>query len=520
MANPTDIVDTTEGGRLTSSESTTLDTITVGKVPKKTATGFEDSDPYDPAAVAIEGGTIGGITVGVPNASGYVGASTTTAASAAGGSTAITLTADIGLAAGQGVLICGAGAVMSEGTCYEGTVVSCVGTALVVTPATTTTIPANYAVQRDNRTKTVGTTAPGTAVTLAADIQLLAGQGVFIAGAGAAGANYIGTVASCTGTALVVTPATSTSVSAGARVQHDDTAAIQASLDSLALTGGTILLPPGFYRCNRLTNMPGAGLAPLWLPQTQNPLSIEIVGSIPPAGLEGSPTPQWTGGASMIQSDCTGLAILGGYFGNNNLPWGPWTLVWLSLKNMMFRAYDDPNIGCLYGTWIGSVALDNVYCDTGAWLNNYTYPQTHAVTGVSMPGANCTPSQHIRSLFVSGYPLGLSAGEHTHIDYGFFFHCNTCFSVDSVSAFSADQIIVDVAGIAMLGVHGHVAIDSLRVDQCPTIISDAATGCTGYVNYVSGSGTILGGEQLHDLKTSALSASGIMAQHTYGNCDS
>ena len=62
MANPTDIVDTTEGGRLTSSESTTLDGITTGKVPKKTATGFEDSDPYNPAAAAITGGTATGLT--------------------------------------------------------------------------------------------------------------------------------------------------------------------------------------------------------------------------------------------------------------------------------------------------------------------------------------------------------------------------------------------------------------------------------------------------------------------------
>ena len=62
MANPTDIVDTTEGGRLTSSESTTLDGITTGKVPKKTATGFEDSDPYNPAAAAVTGGTATGLT--------------------------------------------------------------------------------------------------------------------------------------------------------------------------------------------------------------------------------------------------------------------------------------------------------------------------------------------------------------------------------------------------------------------------------------------------------------------------
>ena len=49
-------------GELTSGESTTLDGITTGKVPKKTATGFEDSDPYNPAALAATGGTATGLT--------------------------------------------------------------------------------------------------------------------------------------------------------------------------------------------------------------------------------------------------------------------------------------------------------------------------------------------------------------------------------------------------------------------------------------------------------------------------
>jgi hypothetical protein len=105
-------------------------------------------------------------------------------------------------------------------------------------------------------TTTSGTTAAGTAVTVAAcgDFAVATAgvryghEGVLIAGAGVSGADYLGTVTTCSGTSMVVTPATSTSVSSGALVEHDDGAALQALVTNAG--GVPISLPTGTYRVN------------------------------------------------------------------------------------------------------------------------------------------------------------------------------------------------------------------------------------------------------------------------------
>lgn len=101
-------------------------------------------------------------------------------------------------------------------------------------------------------TTTVGTTtASSTSVTLTSASTCAAGQGITIAGAGAAGALYIGTISNVTGAVLTITPATSTTVSAGAAVNHDDTAAWQAALAHFGSAGshlsGELFCPSGDY---------------------------------------------------------------------------------------------------------------------------------------------------------------------------------------------------------------------------------------------------------------------------------
>jgi hypothetical protein len=117
-------------------------------------------------------------------------------------------------------------------------------------------------------TTTTGTNAAGTTITVASCPALLPlglpvsplAYGVNIAGAGAAGTQYVGTIVSCpSGGPLVVSPATSTSVSAGALVQADDTVAAQnfvnAGCRSGAGTSSVLQLPPatvpgGWFQIN------------------------------------------------------------------------------------------------------------------------------------------------------------------------------------------------------------------------------------------------------------------------------
>jgi len=89
-----------------------------------------------------------------------------------------------------------------------------------------------------NTTTTSGTTSPGTSVVLASAAGWAPNQSILIVGAGAAGANYVGTVSGIAGTTLTISPATSTSVSGGALVY-----------DPCQVTMNTVLSPPGtFYR--------------------------------------------------------------------------------------------------------------------------------------------------------------------------------------------------------------------------------------------------------------------------------
>lgn len=108
-----------------------------------------------------------------------------------------------------------------------------------------------YASGDSTTTTTTGTNGAGTTINVTSATGYLANHGIFIAGAGAAGAPYVGTVVSVSGNAITVTPATSTSVAAGTLVQHDDTVAINAASAVCANRGGgTVWFPNGTYRTN------------------------------------------------------------------------------------------------------------------------------------------------------------------------------------------------------------------------------------------------------------------------------
>ena len=73
--------------------------------------------------------------------------------------------------------------------------------------------------------------AGATSITLADASTFALQYGIMIVGAGAAGAKYIGQITAKSGNVLTISPPTSTAVSAGAAVRHDDTDAIKAAID-------------------------------------------------------------------------------------------------------------------------------------------------------------------------------------------------------------------------------------------------------------------------------------------------
>ena len=107
----------------------------------------------------------------------------------------------------------------------------------------------DYGASGSNSSTTGSIDANSTTLTLAAAEDFANGQGISVAGAGAAGATLVTSVASGGGTTtLTLADAAGTTTSA-ATVSHDDTVAIQSALD----VGGAIVIPAGTYICGELT---------------------------------------------------------------------------------------------------------------------------------------------------------------------------------------------------------------------------------------------------------------------------
>jgi hypothetical protein len=87
-------------------------------------------------------------------------------------------------------------------------------------------------------TTTVGTTSPGTSVTVASTTGEANGQAIVIEGAGVAGAAYVGNITNIVGAVLTISPATTTSVSAGTKVYDP----CQVTMNTALTPGGTSYL--------------------------------------------------------------------------------------------------------------------------------------------------------------------------------------------------------------------------------------------------------------------------------------
>jgi hypothetical protein len=278
------------------------------------------------------------------------------------------------------------------------------GTDLCVTDSTY-----NASGQGATTTTTSGTFGVGTSGSVASCSTFNANQGVYIAGAGAAGANYVGTIVSCTGTTLTVTPATSTSVGAGTLVQHDDTAAIQAAITALASTGGNIRFNDGVYLANGpLQDGTGANSILLMpnIPLITNSTVIRLVGFKEPASLANLTQPN---GAVLKTSATTG-SLIGGYChsGCSNLNF---TYAGLQMENLTVIVPTNPSITAINASWIATARFYHVSVGTG----NISLPSSTTGYGVVFPLQGNDVRLSSTDLYVSGFGTCVQTGEHTTI---------------------------------------------------------------------------------------------------------
>lgn len=92
--------------------------------------------------------------------------------------------------------------------------------------------------------------AAATTLTLAAAEDFANGQGIFVGGAGASGADLVTNIVSGGGTTTLTLATAATTAVAGVTVQHDDTTAM---LDAAAAGTGMIVLQPGTYHFTGLS---------------------------------------------------------------------------------------------------------------------------------------------------------------------------------------------------------------------------------------------------------------------------
>ena len=248
-----------------------------------------------------------------------------------------------------------------------------------------------------------------------------AGNGVLITGAGTSGANYIGTVSSCTGTTLTVTPTTATSVASGHVVQHDETAAFIAAIAAIQAQSdkqGTIYLSSyngtgaaAVYLINGPLQDTGGANAVIPLPKVGN-YSTQLT-RIMITGFDVPPAAQisvYSG--AVIQTSLPTGNLFGGYDSSSEwLPY-PFTNVDFVLNDLSIYAYSNPCSVMVNGTYLLGLELTNV-----SLISSLTYPTPSCTTGAGVlyPSGGNNLTLAADNLNLAGWYRGAVFGEHTHI---------------------------------------------------------------------------------------------------------
>lgn len=254
---------------------------------------------------------------------------------------------------------------------------------------------------------------------------------------GAAGISGTLTASNILGSVNRVINVTASPYNATGNGTTDDSAAIQAAINAITNTGGTIYFPRGIYKVaaafHAVTGAYSATQVQLDLPvlslQSNSSICIKLMGDPPPA-----PNVNWTTnhqpvstGGSIILS--TNVASNASYtiIGNSGPP-GGWLFnaITLDIENLTFRTYSNPKITPLNLTYVGQVILNNILVDTGVDLGSTVYP-TNLSTGIIMPIVNNWAKSIFNNIDIVGYNTGMSISEHCDGDNVGIWQCHNAF---------------------------------------------------------------------------------------------
>jgi hypothetical protein len=318
---------------------------------------------------------------------------------------------------------------MKAGALYHNTATSagaCTWTADTTGNAATVTLPptitinaitAPYYYSASAQATTVGVggiSSGSTSGPVTSCIDFGANEGLFIAGAGAAAADFIGTIVSCVGTTLTWTGATSTTVIAGAVVKHDDTASVQAAITAVAGIGGKILFPTGRVWINGPALNTSGSNAAVILPSVALNGSFEgatlvtilVEGIVPPSD------PYVSSGASQVgtiwERQESGF-IIGGSNGNTT----GFTAIDFRVKDLTLRNQNNPIGSGLNCGYVSECYVEDALTDVDV-SNRFStaQPTTATAVGIIMPLINNQNQSYLRNVVVTGYYKGIEHSEH------------------------------------------------------------------------------------------------------------
>lgn len=278
--------------------------VTIGALGTPTAWNFDTTTPA--TALASLGGASAQFLI--PTVSyGAAGIGVVTLGSCTAGSNLLTVFNVGRWIAGEPITVLGAG---SSGANHVTTVSSISGNIFTLSANCLTTV-ASVQVFDSGTTGSCSSSVSPTLLTVANAATWAAttpGQGIDIAGAGAAGADQINTVTNVSGTTLTLASPCLTTVS-NAAVNHDDTAALQAAINDSIAGKGTVHLTPGAYNITSALTVSSPGLNLVgdgWsnsiiMNRGRTNDQFRVSYGIPPASFNTDPTFTHLDNAAVIQ---------------------------------------------------------------------------------------------------------------------------------------------------------------------------------------------------------------------------
>lgn len=189
----------------------------------------------------------------------------------------------------------------------------------------------------------------------------------------------------------------------------DNTDAFSACLKALlAAGGGQMYLPDGVYR-GRIEIPPVSKRVPSWI-------TVEIAGASEPTPVFGTigSFPLQNNGTIVKSLSESGPAVVSASRSSESL-YGGFSAVYVVLRNLEVRTYDDPGIGGIDLQDALQCKLENVFINTGVYNVQASQP-SHGTIGLITPACNNAAWTVLRNVVVTGYHTGIQVNEHTDGD--------------------------------------------------------------------------------------------------------